>query len=232
MAAQDNTRPLQTCELRAMFCEHGLLDKADGSSKFAQGDTQVMAAAYGPVEVKLNKELIDRATLEVIFRPKIGIPGCSEKLVEGIIRNSCEPIVLTALHPRASLTIVVQVVQNSGSLLSCAVNAACLAMMDAGFPMRCMMCGITCAITEQDELVLDPTLEQERKATAVLTFVFDSVNQNLLTSSTKGSFDVDQYNKCLAASKAAMGNILAFYRQSVERKLSKVSEALILLSFT
>lgn len=39
------------------------------------GDTQVIAAAYGPAEVRLSREIIDKATLEVVFRPKVGVPG-------------------------------------------------------------------------------------------------------------------------------------------------------------
>lgn len=39
------------------------------------GDTQVMAAVYGPVEVRMNKELLDKSLVEVIFRPKVGLPG-------------------------------------------------------------------------------------------------------------------------------------------------------------
>jgi hypothetical protein len=39
------------------------------------GDTQVIAAAYGPVEVRANKELLDKSFVDVIFRPKVGFPG-------------------------------------------------------------------------------------------------------------------------------------------------------------
>ena len=39
------------------------------------GNTHVIAAAYGPAEVRASKELIDKATLEVVFRPKVGMPG-------------------------------------------------------------------------------------------------------------------------------------------------------------
>jgi len=35
----------------------------------------VIAAAYGPAEVRASKELIDKATLDVVFRPKVGMPG-------------------------------------------------------------------------------------------------------------------------------------------------------------
>ena len=35
----------------------------------------MIAATYGPAEVRSSKELIDKATLEVVFRPKVGVSG-------------------------------------------------------------------------------------------------------------------------------------------------------------
>lgn len=34
-----------------------------------------MAGVYGPAEVKVNKEIYDRATLEVLVQPKVGLPS-------------------------------------------------------------------------------------------------------------------------------------------------------------
>lgn len=39
------------------------------------GDTSVLAGVYGPAEVKVSKEIFNKATLEVVLRPKIGLPG-------------------------------------------------------------------------------------------------------------------------------------------------------------
>lgn len=45
---------------------------------FSPGDTSVLAGVYGPAEVKISKEIFNKATLEVILRPKTGLPGnCS-----------------------------------------------------------------------------------------------------------------------------------------------------------
>lgn len=208
-------------ELRSMRCEQCLLNKSDGSASFSQGDTQVIAAAYGPAEVRLSREIIDKATLEVVLRPKVGVPGCAEKLKEQVIRNSCEPVVLIMQHPRSSLMIVIQLIQDCGSLLSCAINAACMAMVDGGFPMKCLVCAVTCCLTEFGEIHLDPTLEQEKCASAVMTFAFDSINQNMMTSSTNGKFTFQQYDKCLEACRSAAIKLFDFFRLSVERKLSK-----------
>lgn len=40
-----------------------------------EGDTSVLAGVYGPAEVKVSKEIYDRATLEVLVQPKVGLPS-------------------------------------------------------------------------------------------------------------------------------------------------------------
>lgn len=44
-------------------------------SVFPAGDTSVLAGVYGPAEVKVSKEIYDRATLEVVMQPKVGLPS-------------------------------------------------------------------------------------------------------------------------------------------------------------
>ena len=34
-----------------------------------------MCGIYGPAEVKMQKEIIDKATVECILKPKVGMPG-------------------------------------------------------------------------------------------------------------------------------------------------------------
>ena len=38
-------------------------------------------------------------------------------------------------------------------------------MVDAGFPMKCLVCAVTCTLSESGEIQLDPTLEQEKVRT-------------------------------------------------------------------
>lgn len=47
-------------------------------------------------------------------------------------------------------------------LLACCLNAACMALVDAGVPMRALFCGVTCALDSEGTLVLDPTAKQEK----------------------------------------------------------------------
>lgn len=37
-----------------------------------------------------------------------------------------------------------------------------MALMDAGLPMNCLFCGVTCAIDKEGEIITDPTAAQEK----------------------------------------------------------------------
>ncbi|KAG6926286.1 exosome component 5, partial [Chelydra serpentina] len=89
-------------------------------------------------------------------------PGVFEKNREQLIRKTCEAVLLGALHPRTSITIVLQVVSDAGSLLACCLNAACMGLMDAGLPMKSLFCGVTCALDATGAIGLDPTAKQEK----------------------------------------------------------------------
>nr|XP_036869878.1 exosome complex component RRP46 isoform X1 [Manis javanica] len=166
------------CSLRHFACEQNLLSRPDGSASFLQGDTSVLAGVYGPAEVKVSKEIFNKATLEVMLRPKIGLPGVAEKSRERLIRNTCEAVVLGALHPRTSITVVLQVVSDAGSLLACCLNATCMALVDAGLPMRALFCGVTCALDSDGTLMLDPTVKQEKMHRRCPGFVLAAGVQN------------------------------------------------------
>nr|XP_015196134.1 PREDICTED: exosome complex component RRP46 [Lepisosteus oculatus] len=179
---ESSTHP--TTALREFGCEQNLLSRPDGSASFVQGDTSVLAGVYGPAEVKVSKEIYDRATMEVLIQPKVGLPG--------------------------------------PQLLACSLNAACMALMDAGLPMRCLFCGVTCAIDPEGHIHTDPTAAQERESRAVMTFAIDSAERRVMMSSTKGSFSVSELQQCIAVSQRASGKIFQFYRDSVSRRYSKM----------
>ncbi|XP_026885105.2 exosome complex component RRP46 [Electrophorus electricus] len=208
--------------LREFGSEQNLLSKPDGSATFVQGDTSVCAGVYGPAEVKVSKEIYDRATLEVLIHPKVGVTSVRERAREQCVRETCEATLLSTLHPRSSLTLVLQVVHDDGSLLSCCLNAACMALLDAGLPMGHLFCGVTCAIDSEGFIIADPTAQQEKESRALMTFAIDSKERNVMMSSTKGSFSAKELQQCIAVSQKASEHIFQFYRDSVKRRYSKI----------
>ena len=49
------------------------LSKPDGSAEFSVNNTCQMAAVYGPGEVKIMKELAEKAYVSVSYKPRVGI---------------------------------------------------------------------------------------------------------------------------------------------------------------
>jgi len=127
-------------QIRVIATEQGLLNRPDGSSRFNMGkiffyfifffffflnlkkkslcigNTNVICSVYGPKEVKARNEKMDEATIEVIFKPQTGIPGPKEKLYEEILNQTVSSIILSTLHPRSLVSIVVQVVNDDGAV--------------------------------------------------------------------------------------------------------------------
>lgn len=82
---------------------------AEASADVSPGDTSVLAGVYGPAEVKVSKEIFNKATLEVILRPKIGLPGNWTQLnLQRSIRtlpNSSLLLATSSLHCPAHLPL-------------------------------------------------------------------------------------------------------------------------------
>lgn len=58
---------------RTLLCERGLLKRADGSARWCQDKTCVLAAIYGPRTTLGRKEDPEQAVVEVVFKPKSGV---------------------------------------------------------------------------------------------------------------------------------------------------------------
>lgn len=219
LEAQNKEKSVQS--LRSVTSELGSLTQPDGSASFSQGDTTALAAVYGPADVKISKELIDRATVEVIYKPKVGLPRPTDRKLERIIKNTLEAAIITVNHPRSLILIVIQETESSGSNLACCVNSACMALMDAAVGMHFMVAAVSTAVTEEGDIILDPVKRVEDEARAVLTFVFDSVSKNVVTVNTSGRFSQDEYKKSLKLTQQACDSVFSFYRDSLSKKLLK-----------
>ncbi|CAH1794804.1 unnamed protein product [Owenia fusiformis] len=207
--------------LQAMKAELGFLSRPDGSSVLTQGDTSVIAAIYGPGDIKLSREKIEKATIDVVYKPKSGLPGCDEKVDERMIRNICETSIVGSLHPRTAINIITQEVQDSGSLLSCCINASSIALLDAAIPQKFTVAAVTCVFDKDDELILNPNLRQEKECKAAFTFVFESTSYETVATTSFGSYGKEQLKTALAACKEASKTLFTFYKDLLTKKLSK-----------
>ncbi|KAL7750855.1 exosome non-catalytic core subunit rrp46 [Sorochytrium milnesiophthora] len=222
-------------QIRPMSCSQGMLSRADGSARFMFGKTAVVCGLFGPTEVRMREERLDKCTLDVICKPSIGLPSTRDKATETLIRDTLEAVVVGVLHPRSLVQLSFQTTQDDGASVAACINAAALALMDAGVPLRSLFCGVTLALGPAESsssdngdgdgdavvVVLDPTLAEEQAARAVHTFVFDAALGGTYAVHSLGEFTQQEWEMCYDYAKMAAQSVLDFMRTGVQSKLTQ-----------
>jgi exosome complex component RRP46 len=172
--------------------------------------------------VRHAKEKIDRAHVQVSYKPKIGQAGVEDRARDEFVRATCEAAIMTALHPRTAVQVALQQLDDDGGELACCVNAACLALVDAGIAMKFLFAAVTCVLDKDGNVVLDADKRAESRAACVVTFVFDSAKKDILASHVLGGrCSEKKFQECLGVAISAADKIFDFYRECVKRKFSK-----------
>ncbi|KAI3849533.1 hypothetical protein MKW92_011024 [Papaver armeniacum] len=222
-------------QLRPLACSRNLLNRAHGSARWSQGDTIVLAAVYGPKAGTKKNENPEKASIEVVWKPKTGQIGKAEREYEMILRRTLLSICHLTINPNTTTSVILQVVNDDGALLPCAVNAACAALVDAGIPLKHLAVSICCGVSEAGSLVLDPTKAEEQKLQAFSYLVFPNSAQSVLseeskqaegepmehgiiTSVTHGAMSVDDYLNCLQGGRSACSKLSEFLRRNFQSK--------------
>ncbi|XP_031833544.2 exosome complex component Rrp46 [Nomia melanderi] len=209
-------------QLRPMSCELNQLSMPDGSAMLMQGDTTVIAGIYGPIEAKAQKMMYDKASVEVSYAPLKGPAKVDDRMTEMYIKETCEAAIMVTFHPATSICINVQELEDSGGLLSCILNASCLALINAGIPMKFTIGAVTCIIEEDSgNIILDPDSIQLQNARAEFTFGFDSMKKDVICCHTEGRFTQAEFFDAMDKCKQASQYVFDFYRNLV-KKYAKV----------
>lgn len=123
---------------------------------------QVMAAVFGPKEVE-QRSLLDAdkaivrceysmATFSTGERRRRGKSDRRATEISNVIKNTLEQTIMLELMPRTQIDVYIQVLQADGGTRCASINAAFLALADAGIPMKDIVCA--CAGGYLDSTVL------------------------------------------------------------------------------
>ncbi|WWC87281.1 uncharacterized protein L201_002169 [Kwoniella dendrophila CBS 6074] len=102
-------------EMRPLQIEIGELDRADGSGRFGFGSTAALASCSGPLEVRLNKELPTKATLEISHRPLQGVGATPSRALITTLESIFPSSLSLNSHPRSLIQIIVQSLSSSNT---------------------------------------------------------------------------------------------------------------------
>ncbi|KAF0395316.1 ribosomal protein S5 domain 2-like protein [Gigaspora margarita] len=206
-------------KIRTISIEPNYVNR-DGSALFKFGDSAVVCSVNGPTEVKLRDEKVDKATIDVIFKPLVGLPGTKDKTHEYIIRSTVESVIKSNLYPRTLIQIVCQVMMDDGNILATAINATTYALMNAGVEMKDIAVAVACIVNKDGNILIDPELREIGKAQSYHTFAFSKTSFGLLFCESTGLFTEEQYFECYAICKIAAQEIIDKIRVKIQSDLT------------
>ncbi|XP_050698858.1 exosome complex component RRP46-like [Eriocheir sinensis] len=207
-------------------CELSFLSRSDGSALYSIGLTVALASVNGPGDVKVSNRLYNRAHLEVCYSPTTGHSMIRERALESLIMHTVEQAILVHLHPRTAINVTIQEMQSDGSALSTSINAACMALLDAGIQMKATFAAVTCCITPYGTILIDPTEAEIQESVAEATFVFDGSGEgSVLTAHQDGQLSYEDFKRCLKQCQEASKDVFAFYRRVIENKYQNEPES-------
>ncbi len=132
-------------ELRPIKMRVSPLKRADGSSYVEWGKNKVMASVYGPRETHpRHLQESDSAILQVRYsmasfsvedRKRPG-PDRRSTEISKVTKEALMPALFLNLYPRSSIDLNIEVLQADAGTRCTGINAASLALADAGIPMR------------------------------------------------------------------------------------------------
>lgn len=143
--------------LRPIEARVGVLKNADGSAYFRMGDTFAIAGVYGPRKVHpRHEEIAERAVLRTRYSmapfatTERSRPGPSRRSTEisMVTREALMPVLFLDEFPKTAIDVHIEVLQADASTRCAGINAASLALADAGVPMADLIASCTAGKVE------------------------------------------------------------------------------------
>jgi exosome complex component RRP41 len=192
-------------ELRDVKIGVGIIKNADGSAFIEFGKNKIIVAVYGPREVHpKHMALSDRCVLRCRYHMspfstdtrKNPAPSRREVEISKVIREALEPAIILEDYPRAAIDVFIEVLQADGGSRCAGIDAASVALADAGINMRDLVSACAAGKVD-DKIVLDINDTEDKEGGADMPVAYlPNLNQVSLLQ-LDGILDSTQFNSCL-----------------------------------
>ncbi len=218
-------------ELRPIKIKVGLLNRADGSCYFEFGGNKVIAAVYGPREV--HPRHMQKSTSAVVrYRYNMASfsveerkrPGPDRRSIEvsKVSREAVEPVIFQEYFPRSAIDIFVEILQADAGTRTAGINAASIALADAGIPMRNLVSA--CAVGKVDDtLVLDLNKDEDNYGQADMPIAM-TPDGNITLLQMDGHLTKEEFKEALEMAKKGCAAIYEMQKAALLEKYSTQME--------
>lgn len=223
-------------EIRRTICRLGIFEQADGSAYIELGNTRVLAAVYGPHEVRgggktrANHEraLINcqysMATFSTSERKRRPRGDYRSLEITNSMKQVFETAILVHLLPYTQIDIFVEVLQSDGSNYSACVNAASLALVHAGIPLKDIVCASTAGIINETAILDVNHAEEGLSSCPVMTIAILPETKQVLSLENSGRLNLDSLDKLMESAIKGCMDVHKELKSAVISYSSRASE--------
>ncbi|MHC1624688.1 MAG: exosome complex exonuclease Rrp41, partial [Methermicoccaceae archaeon] len=161
------------------------------------------------------------ASFSVEDRKRPG-PDRRSQEISKVIQEALEPVVMLELYPRSGIDVFIEVLQADAGTRTTGINAAALALADAGIPMRNLVSA--CAAGKVDgEVVLDLMKDEDNYGDADMPVAM-TPNGEITLIQMDGNLTEDEFVEALELSMEGCRRIYEMQREALVKRYSDISD--------
>jgi exosome complex component RRP41 len=211
--------------------------QATGSASFNIGSTKVMAAVYGPHEVRSSqrkhqsqdKMIINceysSATFSSIERKSSTKADRKSMEISANLRAVMEHIIIPDIFPGSQIDVYVELLQDDGGSYAACINAATLALVDAGIPIRDYAVAVTATMTHS--VCMIDINSQERGQCAELTIGILAQTNEIIVLELSNLLQNFYLSDVLDEGIKGCAQIYKTLEEAVRQKFNKMEQSLV-----
>ncbi len=219
-------------EFREMEAKIKVIKSADGSAMFRFGNTIAIAAVYGPRPMfPKHLQNPERAVINlrynmVPFSTEDRVrPGVSRRSIEisKILKEAIAETVFTEEFPRTVIDIYIEMIQADGTTRCAALNAASLALADAGVPMKDLIAA--CSAGKVDgHIVLDVNGKEDNYGEVDMPVAMIPRENKVVLLQMDGLLTKEEFEKCLQLAKKGCMQVYKLQKECIKNTYKQIAE--------
>jgi exosome complex component RRP41 len=219
-------------ELRNISIKVGVLKNADGSAYIEFGKNKILAGVFGPRDVHpkhmANQDSgILRCRYHMspfsVTERKNPAPSRREIEISKVIKEALLPSVILKDYPRTVVDVFIEVLQADGGSRCAALDAASVALADAGIPMRDLVSA--CAAGKvADRIVLDVNNEEDQEGQADMPVALMPNVGKITLLQLDGMLKPEEFKTCMQTALVGCRRVYEVQRKALMEKYFQSGE--------
>ncbi len=222
----------ETNELRPIKIESGVLPNADGSAYIEMGRNKILVGVFGPREMhpkRFAKPNMASIRCRYHMAPfstdprRSPAPSRRDNEISMVMRYALEPAIFLERYPKSVIDIYAEILEADGGTRTACINAATVALVDAGIPMRDLVA--SCAAGKMDEkIILDLGDYEDKEGQADVPVAYMPKLGKVTLLQMDGILSTDELEQCISLAIDGCMQIYEIQREALKKKYGLTEE--------